>query len=100
MLTDIIIAHYGTGHLTDLCLQCLESIRLHSADYRMIFVDNASPEFSSLESELEWHPHKLIRNTSNLGFVKAVNLGLMMSTAPYVVLMNNDTRAVVFAWKI
>ena len=35
-----------------------------------------------------------MKNPCNLGFVKATNQGLALSTAPYVVLMNNDTEAV------
>ena len=95
MLFDIIIPHYGTGRLTELCLKCLLTIREHSDPkaYRLILIDNASPEFEAIRPELERHPHLLIRNTKNLGFVKAVNQGLALSTAPYVVLMNNDTEA-------
>ncbi len=94
MRYDVIIPHYGTGRLTDLCLACLRSIRAYSQDYQLILVDNASPEFDVIAPELERHPHILLRNTENLGFVKAVNQGLQISTAPRVVIMNNDTEAV------
>lgn len=92
---DIIIPHYGIAHLTDFCLKCLRSLREHADPkhpYRLIFVDNASPEFNLIKDELDWHNHLLIRNTENLGFIKAVNQGLAMSTAPYVVMLNNDTE--------
>jgi GT2 family glycosyltransferase len=91
---DLILPHYGTGRLTGLCLRCLKTIRRHSADYRLIFIDNASPEFDAVESELRRHRHLLIRNTENLGFVRAVNQGLKRSTAERVVILNNDTEAV------
>ena len=94
MQYDIIIPHYGIGHAVALAGRCLETIREYSEDYRIIFVDNASPEDGQLRDELDRHPHILIRNTENLGFVKAVNYGLWLSTAPYVVLLNNDTEAV------
>jgi GT2 family glycosyltransferase len=89
---DIIIAHYGIKHLTELCLACLKSIRSYSSNYRLIFIDNASPEFDKILPELELHNHLLIRNTENLGFIKAVNQGLALVTAPYIVLLNNDTE--------
>jgi len=92
--TDIVIAHYGTGDLTAFCLACLESIRRWTRNYRLIFVDNASPEFDQVLPELERHDHILIRNTQNEGFIKASNAGLAISKAPRVVLMNNDTLAV------
>ncbi len=94
MQTDIIIPHFGTGRLTDLCRRCLGTIREHSRDYRLIFVDNGSPEFDQIRPEVERHEHLLIRNTGNVGFVKATNQGIWSSSAPYVVLMNNDTEAV------
>lgn len=93
-LIEIVIAHYGTGALTAMCLRCLESIRLHSSDYRLIFVDNGSPEFEAVRGELDRHPHLLIRNTENIGFIRATNQGLAVSTAPYIVLLNNDTWVV------
>lgn len=89
---DIVIAHYGIKHLSDFCLACLRSIREFSSDYRIIFIDNASPEFSLIEPELEKHKHLLIRNTENLGFIKAVNQALCLTTAERIVLLNNDTE--------
>ena len=95
MKFDIIIPHYGVNdRLTSLCLRCLETIREHSADYRLIFVDNGSPQFEAVLPEVERHPHLLVRNTRNVGFVKAVNAGIWLSQAEHVVLMNNDTEAV------
>src|SRR5882724_5174804 len=94
MRYDIIIPHYGSGALTAVCKRCLESIRTHSTDYRLIFIDNGSPEFTRLEPEIRRHPHLLIRNTENLGFVRAVNEGLWASVAPRIVILNNDTEVV------
>lgn len=97
-MVDIIIPHYGVGELTALCQRCLETIREYTDGYRLIFVDNASPEFDQIEPEVRKHPHVLVRNTQNVGFVRAINVGLSMSTAPHVLLMNNDTEAVA-GWK-
>ena len=91
ILFDIIIPHYGTKHLTQYCLDCLEAVRKYSYEYRLIFIDNASPEFDKIENELNKHNHTLIRNSSNLGFIKAVNEGLAITSAPFIVLLNNDT---------
>lgn len=93
---DIIIPHYGTGETTELAIRCLQSIRKYSEAHRVILVDNASPEFDLLLPELTQHErYHVIRNTKNLGFVKATNQGIAISTADYVVLMNNDTEAVI-----
>lgn len=98
MTYDIIIPHFGVSdELSEKCRACLRSIKLHSANesYRIIFFDNATPhlQFQKIEDSLNEHDHLLISSTENLGFIRAVNLSLEMSTAPYVVLMNNDTEA-------
>jgi len=90
---DIVIPSWNMSHVA---IPCLESIKKHSKDYRVIFVDNGSEkeELSKIVKVLNTMPHLLIRNEENLGFIKATNLGLKASDAPYVVLMNNDTEAV------
>lgn len=91
MEIDIVIPSYNQ---VDAVLTCLESIRYYSRNYRLIFVDNGSnqDDFEEILEELELHPHRLIRNYRNLGFVKAVNQGLSLSISSYVVLLNNDTE--------
>lgn len=90
---DIVIPSWN---MSKYAINCLQSIRRHSVSYRVIFVDNGSDEEELLKIRpvLEGMPHILIRNDENLGFIKATNMGIMASTAPFVVLMNNDTEAV------
>lgn len=89
---DIIVPVFNQ---VDATLTCLESVRYYSRNYTLILIDNGSlkENFNLLEEELEKHSQiKLIRNYRNLGFVKAINQGLSISSAPYVVLLNNDTE--------
>ncbi len=90
-MTEIVIPSWNQSQLA---VACLQSIRQHTTDYRLIFVDNGSDadEFAVIQAELQQHPHLLVRNRRNLGFVKAVNQGLVLSSAEYVVLLNNDTE--------
>lgn len=91
MSTDIIIPAYNqVGHTK----RCLSSVREYSTDYRVIFIDNGSDlaELDETVNELRNMPHTLVRNTRNLGFVKAINQGICLSTAPYIVFLNNDTK--------
>jgi len=93
LLFDIVIPSWN---MSDMAINCLLSIQKNSMNYRVIFVDNGSDEehFSRIKTVLETLPHLLIRNETNLGFIKATNAGIKASTAPFVVLMNNDTEAV------
>lgn len=93
MKYDIVIPSWN---MSEVAIPCLKSIKKYSKDYRVIFVDNGSEkkELNKILTVLETMPHLLIRNETNLGFIKATNMGLQASDAPYVVLMNNDTEAV------
>lgn len=75
---------------------CLESIKAKQDGYRIhvIVVNDGSDEATSSwlrafcrandQFELVAHPH-------NLGYTKAINSGLKMSTAPFVACLNSDT---------
>jgi GT2 family glycosyltransferase len=92
---DLVIPHYGVNDdINFVALKCLQSIRFHSKEYRLILINNSGIS-SEMLNELDRHKNVvLINNKENLGFVKAVNQGLFISNAEYIVVMNNDTEAV------
>jgi len=82
MTVSIIILAYNQHEVT---AECLRSIREHTTDYEIILVDNgSSPPIEDVGSVL-------IRNEENIGFPKAVNQGIDISTGEYIVLLNDDT---------
>lgn len=93
MKYDIIIPSWNQS---DYVINCLKSIKEHSNDYRVIFVDNGSlqTELDLIYPVLDTLPNRIISLEENLGFIKATNVGILHSDAPYIVLMNNDTEAV------
>ncbi|MFA5366479.1 MAG: glycosyltransferase [Dehalococcoidia bacterium] len=92
-LYDIVIPSWN---MSEYVINCLLSIKEHSENYRIVFVDNGSEksELNKIRKVLKDMPHILIRNKENLGFVKATNMGISASNAKFIVLMNNDTEAV------
>lgn len=89
---DVIVPQFNQADHT---LRFLKSYRQHApVGTRLILVDNGSrhEELASVLVELQDLPHVLIRNVENLGFVRATNQGLAMSTAQFVVFQNNDTE--------
>lgn len=91
---DIIIPSYNAEHVIPLAVKCLESIARHSRNYRVIWVQNGGVIPGPIATALDKLEDSLVlENEQNLGFVKATNQGLKASTAPFVVLMNNDTEA-------
>ena len=67
--------------------RCVESLRLHCHDYELIVVDNGS---SVGGGYLLTVADVYIRNRSNLGYAKAVNQGLKLAGAEWLVVSNND----------
>lgn len=75
-------------------LECLDSLSQAVCSYPMevIIVDNASND-GSPEMVEERYPHvRLVRNSENLGFAKANNIGIGESHGRYVALVNSDVH--------
>src|SRR3989338_488088 len=92
---DIIIPVWNQPEATK---ECVDSIFEYTDyPYRLIVIDNGSDKetegyLKNLKEENETD-FVLIRNDSNLGFVKAINQGIRQSDAAYVCVMNNDVIA-------
>ena len=88
-------------NLSNLTIQCIRSIRANTSNYRIILIDNGSyPDENRIVTEElnKKMDNIMIKNDINLGFVKAVNLGLARSTAQHICILNNDT-VVPSEWK-
>lgn len=84
---SVLLVLYNQAHLSLLCLRTL----LENADvpFELIVVDNASGDRTGeLLERLE--NVRVIGNTENLGFVKAVNQGAELATGEFLLLLNND----------
>lgn len=96
---DIIVPTWNRSEYT---VPCLRAIARHARGSRVIWIDNGSSDeeydaVANAVAELQFvdsllcHPIWL---PTNLGFVKATNVGLAASTAPHVLLLNNDCQLV------
>jgi GT2 family glycosyltransferase len=87
---SIIIVNYNSF---DLLNHCLESINYftETVNYEIIVVDNNSDQ-NGLGKIISNYPGvRFIRNTENLGFAKANNIGLTYASGKYILFLNNDT---------
>ncbi len=72
---------------------CLTTLRNQDAsDIEIIVVDNASTDGSRELVIRDFPEVRLIPMEENTGFSKAVNVGIKAASAPYVILLNNDTE--------
>lgn len=76
--------------------ECIESLRPENqramVDYEVLVIDNGSTD-GSVEYLRSCGWVRSIFLDSNTGFCHAVNLGIKKSKSPYVILLNNDTKA-------
>jgi len=78
----------------DTVLDCLASVRAQSrAAAALVLVDNASSDGSPEQIAQRFPEVRMLRLGSNVGFGRAVNLGVEAICAEWVALLNNDAIA-------
>ena len=94
---SIIIPNYNGAQFLPNCLKSVKTAIENCPDcqFEIILVDNASTDnsvllFKKLTDLLKIKNCKLKINSSNFGFAKAVNQGIMAAKNDWVVLLNND----------
>lgn len=90
MKLSIVIVNYNVEHFLE---QCLFSVRkaIANIDAEVYVVDNNSVD-GSLKMLAEKFPEvKVIANKDNVGFSRANNQAIRLSTGEYVLLLNPDT---------
>ncbi len=82
-------------NVKELLRQCLQSIRSQwpwpDKGLELIVVDNASGDGSAETISADFPDVKLIRNPDNLGFGRACNQGVALSSGRYIMVLNPDT---------
>lgn len=74
----------------ELTANCIRSILREDASINICVVDNASADGTCEMIASEFPEVKLISNTENLGYSKAINLGALNSDEDYIILSNAD----------
>ena len=88
----VVIPNYNGMKFIEGCLKALLRQEKGTPEFRVVMVDNGSVD-GSLELVRQRFPQvSVIALPSNTGFCHAVNVGIQASEAPFVILLNNDTR--------
>ena len=87
-LIDVVIVTYNSAAIIAKCLDQLNSKNIST----ILVVDNASQDNSVdvLSESAACSKIRLIRNESNLGFAKAVSVGVSNSRSDYILILNPD----------
>jgi hypothetical protein len=88
-LVSVVIVNYNSGTHLEACLRSIA----HSTYPRkeLIIVDNASNDGSVTQVEALYPEASIVRNSTNLGYSGAGNIGIARAKGEYVVVMNPDT---------
>lgn len=78
--------------LRDTC-ELIESLHrfIHSVNYEIIVVDNASVNDEAQAIHARYPEVKTVRSKRNVGFAGGNNIGICQATGKYIFLINNDT---------
>ena len=88
----VVIPNYNGIRFLPECLGSLERQAPDTPPYEILVVDNGSTDGSLELLEQEFPRVRVIALPENTGFCHAVNAGIKASQAPYVLLLNNDTK--------
>lgn len=80
----------------ELVADCLDSVFQNSGSVgiEVIVVDNGSTDGSCEMVQSRFPAVRLVRNSENMGFAPANNQAIRIATAPYILLLNSDTKVV------
>lgn len=91
MKVTVVIPNYNGMNFIEPCMEAL--LCQTYKPFHILMVDNGSTD-GSLELVQNKYPQvRVMALGENTGFCKAVNVGIQASDTPYVLLLNNDTRA-------
>jgi N-acetylglucosaminyl-diphospho-decaprenol L-rhamnosyltransferase len=85
--TIVIVTHNSAAHICK-CLKSILSGKHQVSANNIILIDNNSSD-DTIALAAKYGPF-IIKNTSNLGYAKAANIGIMASKSEYVLLLNPD----------
>lgn len=86
---DLIIISYNTKLITE---RCISTAIEHHSELNIIVVDNNSTD-GTCEYLHEKYPHiSIIKNSKNLGYAKAVNIGVAASKSDIIAVSNSDVE--------
>ena len=86
----VVVVNYNTR---DLLAQCLSSVERELPE-DLVAIDNASSDGSQESVRRNFPEVRLLANSGNPGYAAAANEAMRSTSAPYVLLLNADTKVV------
>ena len=90
MKLSIVIINYNTAHFINQTINAVYKSSLN-LNYEIIVVDNNSTDDSVELLKKTFSDIRLVENSKNYGFAKAVNIAVDYSKGDHILLLNPDT---------
>lgn len=87
---SIIFPNYNGGKEPLECLSSIELLNYPKNKVEIIVIDNGSKDGSDIQIKKRFPKVNLIKNKQNLGFARAVNMGIKKATGVYIFIGNDD----------
>ena len=91
MKISVIIVTYNTATETLACLRSVLASK-NLDNFEIIVIDNNSSDDTADQIKEHFPQVKLIKNSENRGFAKAVNQGIKISSGKYIFMLNPDAE--------
>ena len=88
---SIIIVNYNVKELIIPCIDSITKYMVTKNSYEIIVVNNSINERLEKNLDADFQNIKLINNSNNVGFSKAVNQGFKKASGEYILILNPDT---------
>jgi N-acetylglucosaminyl-diphospho-decaprenol L-rhamnosyltransferase len=90
---DIVIVNFNAGNLLGHAMESISAMDARSFNLeRVVIVDNASTDGSTMGLNLLGLPVTVVANESNIGFAAACNQGASHCSASYLLFLNPDVQ--------
>ena len=89
---SVVIVNYNAGSLLSACVRSVVGAWPGDLDGEILVVDNASTDGSAEQVAAEYGQVRLVKLEKNLGFGAALNRGLELTPAKFVLMLNPDTE--------
>ena len=83
---SIIIVSYNVKDFLSQCIKSIERSNFKDKTYEVIIIDNDSHDGTQAQIKNLFKNIKFMQNSNNIGFSKAVNIGINESTGKYICL--------------
>src|SRR4028119_2037831 len=90
-MIDVIVPNYNGAHLLPTCLDALRAQTRQ--DFVCTVIDDGSTDDSLLLLAEHYPEVRVLSHERNVGLTRTLNEAIAATSAPYVVLLNNDTEA-------